>query len=93
MLDRVEVAQRAKELLVDGLRLEVSPEEIADGDPIFGAGLGLGLDSIDVLEFVVLVEQEFEIVISDEEVVRQAFSSISALTDFILSRAEATASA
>ena len=91
MLDRVEVAQRAKELLVDGLRLEVSPEEIADGDPIFGAGLGL--DSIDVLEFVVLVEQEFGIVISDEEVVRQAFSSISALTDFILSRAEATASA
>jgi acyl carrier protein len=90
-LDRVEVAQRAKELLVDGLRLEVSPEEIADGDPIFGAGLGL--DSIDVLEFVVLVEQEFGIVISDEEVVRQAFSSISALTDFILSRAEATASA
>lgn len=91
MLNRVEVAQRAKELLVDGLRLEVSPEEIADGDPIFGAGLGL--DSIDVLEFVILVEQEFGIVISDEEVVRQAFSSISALTDFILSRAEATASA
>jgi acyl carrier protein len=91
VLNRVEVAQRAKELLVDGLRLEVSPEEIADGDPIFGAGLGL--DSIDVLEFVILVEQEFGIVISDEEVVRQAFSSISALTDFILSRAEATASA
>lgn len=73
---------------MDGLRLEMRPEEIADGDPIFGDGLGL--DSIDALEFVVLVEQEFGIVISDEEIVRQAFSSISALTDFILTRAAAT---
>jgi acyl carrier protein len=89
-LDRSDVAQRARELLIDGLRLEVSPDDIADGEPIFGPELGL--DSIDVLEFVVLVEQEFGVVISDEDVVRQAFSSISALTDFILSQPETAAS-
>jgi acyl carrier protein len=68
------------------LRLEIAPEEIVDADPIFGEGLGL--DSIDVLEFIVLVEEEFGIAISDEEVVRQAFSSIAALTDFILDRSQ-----
>lgn len=85
-MTRDEVARRTKEILVDGLRLEIAPEEIIDGDPIFGEGLGL--DSIDVLEFVQLVEEEFGIAISDEEVVRQAFSSIDALTDFILSRTD-----
>jgi acyl carrier protein len=90
-MTRAEVSQRAKELLVDGLRLEITPEQILDADPIFGEGLGL--DSIDVLEFVQLVEEEFGISISDEEVVKQAFASIATLTDFIIARTEPTASA
>jgi acyl carrier protein len=89
-MTRAEVAQRTKEILVDGLRLEITPEEIVDADPIFGEGLGL--DSIDVLEFAQLVEEEFGITISDEEVVRQAFSSIDSLTDFILARTDTNAS-
>jgi len=86
---RADVAQRAKEILVDGLRLDIAPEDIVDGDPLFGEGLGL--DSIDVLEFVQLVEEEFGIPISDEEVVREAFSSISSLTDFLLARIDTKA--
>ena len=89
-MTRAEVAQRTKEILVDGLRLEITPEEIVDADPIFGEGLGL--DSIDVLEFVQLVEEEFGISIADEEVVREAFSSIDSLTDFILARTDARTS-
>ncbi|MBM4243729.1 MAG: acyl carrier protein [Deltaproteobacteria bacterium] len=89
MPTRADVAQRAKEILVDGLRLDITPEEIVDSDPIFGEGLGL--DSIDVLEFVQLVEEEFGIPISDEEVVREAFSSISSLTDFLLTRIDTKA--
>ena len=85
-MTRAEVAQRTKEILVDGLRLEITPDEIVDADPIFGEGLGL--DSIDVLEFVQLVEEEFGISIADEEVVREAFSSIDSLTDFILARTD-----
>lgn len=89
MPTRADVAQRAKEILVDGLRLDIAPEDIVDGDPLFGEGLGL--DSIDVLEFVQLVEEEFGIPISDEEVVREAFSSISSLTDFLLARIDTKA--
>lgn len=90
VMTRAEVAQRTKEILVDGLRLEITPEEIVDADPIYGEGLGL--DSIDVLEFVQLVEEEFGITISDEAVVRQAFASIDSLTDFILARTDTNAS-
>jgi len=62
-MTRTEIARRAKELLVEGLRLEIEPEQIVDSDGIFGEGLGL--DSIDALEFVVLIEEEFEVVIPD----------------------------
>ena len=46
-MTRTEIAHRAKELLISGLRLEITPEEIVDAEPIFGSGLGL--DSIDAL--------------------------------------------
>jgi acyl carrier protein len=81
-MSKAEIAQRAKELLITGLRLEISPEEIVDSEPIFGTGLGL--DSIDALEFVVLIEEQFGVAIPDEAVAKQAFASIDALADFIL---------
>jgi acyl carrier protein len=83
LVDRNELKTRLKQLLVAGLKLEdVAPESIQDADPIFVEGLGL--DSIDALELVVLVEEQFRIVIPDEEVGKRAFSSINALADYIL---------
>ena len=72
-----------KVLLVEGLKLENKrPEDIEDSAPIFVEGLGL--DSIDALELVVLVEERFHVTIPDEEVGKSAFASIDALADFIL---------
>jgi acyl carrier protein len=82
-MTKPEIAQRAKELLVTGLRLEIAPEEIVDADPIFGSGLGL--DSIDALEFVVLIEENFGVSIPDETVAKQVLASIDALAEFIVS--------
>ena len=82
-MDRNELKTRLKRLLVDGLRLEgMDPESIQDAEPIFVEGLGL--DSIDALELVVLVEEQFRVVIPDEEVGKLAFASINALADYIL---------
>lgn len=81
-MTKPEIAQRAKELLVEGLRLEIAPGEIVETDPIFGSGLGL--DSIDALEFVVLIEENFGVAIPDETVAKQALASIDALAEFIL---------
>jgi len=82
-MDRDSLRAEVKELLATGLRLEVPPEAIADDAPIFGDGLGL--DSIDALELVVLVEERFHVSIPDEEVGKRAFGSVDALVDFILS--------
>jgi acyl carrier protein len=82
-MDAGALRTEVKELLATGLRLELAPSEIPDDSPIFGDGLGL--DSIDALELVVLVEEKFHVSIPDEEVGRQAFASVSALVQFILS--------
>ena len=81
-MDRDSLRTEVKDLLTTGLRLEVRPADIADDSPIFGDGLGL--DSIDALELVVLVEERFHVSIPDEEVGRRAFASVEALVDFIL---------
>jgi acyl carrier protein len=83
-LNRDELKGQLKQLLVEGLKLEtVTPESIQDAEPIFVEGLGL--DSIDALELVVLVEEKYHIVIPDEEIGKLAFASINALADYILS--------
>ena len=86
-MSRQDLAPRVKELIVRRLKLEIDPKTIDDSAPLFGEGLGL--DSIDALELVVLVEDRFRVSIPDEDVGRRAFGSVNALVDFILAeRAE-----
>jgi len=81
-MDRNELKLHLKQLLIDGLRLQdLRPDDIQDGAPIFVEGLGL--DSVDALELVVLVEEKFNIQIPDEDVGKRAFASIDALTEYV----------
>jgi len=79
--NREDLARRVKELIVRRLKLEIDPTTIENGAPLFGEGLGL--DSIDALELVLGLEQEFGIKVEDEEVGVKAFASVEALVDFI----------
>lgn len=89
-MNRAELKAQLKSLIVEGLKLDdVWPDDIKDEEQIFVEGLGL--DSIDALELVVLVEEKFHVVIPDEEVGKLAFASIEALTDYILAQHEAQA--
>ena len=81
-MDRDTLRTEVKHLLTTGLRLQLAPDDIPDDAPIFGDSLGL--DSIDALELVVLVEDRFRVAIPDEDVGRRAFASVNALVDFIL---------
>jgi acyl carrier protein len=71
-----------KSKIIECLKLQdVTPEQIDDNAPLFGTGLGL--DSIDALELVVMLEKNYGIVIKDIEAGRPAFQSVRTLADFI----------
>lgn len=82
---RSELRRKIKAILVDRLKLDRAPESIGDDEALFGAE-GLGLDSIDALELVLGVEQEFGVKIENEEVGMEALSSVAGLAEFILSK-------
>lgn len=75
-----------KERIIEQLNLEdLTPEDINNSDILFGDE-GLGLDSIDALEFIVLLEQFYNIKITDPSQGREVFHSIDTLSDFIHSQ-------
>jgi len=81
MQETQQLRERVRGLIVRRLKLDISPESILDDAPLFGEGLGL--DSIDALELVLGLEQEFGIKVDNEEVGVRAFASVNALVQFI----------
>ena len=82
MFNHGRLTSELKSNIIESLKLEdVKPEDIQDEAPLFGTGLGL--DSIDALEVVVMLEKQYGIVIKDIEAGRLAFESVRAMSDFI----------
>jgi acyl carrier protein len=83
--DLNELKRRLKELLIERLKFEeMTADDIGDDEPLFEGGLGL--DSIDALEIVVILESEFGVKIKNESSARESFRSISTLADLVSSR-------
>ena len=77
-----EIREELKRLLVSALALEdITPEEIADDELLFGEGLGL--DSLDAVEIVVLVQRNYGLEIADEEQAREIFQSMNTLAGWV----------
>jgi acyl carrier protein len=80
------IKEKLKKMLVEELNLEdVSPEDIDDDAPLFGDGLGL--DSLDAVELVVLIQKHFGVEIKDMEEGRPALQSVNSLAAFIEAKA------
>ena len=79
-----------KKQIIEELKLEgIKPEDIQDDAPLIGDGLGL--DSIDALELVVLLEKYHGVKIMDEEIGRKVLASVTTMADFIVEeKAKAT---
>lgn len=74
-----------KELIIKDLKLvDVTPEDINDDDQLFGDGLGL--DSLDAVELVVLLQKHYKIETKDLEESREVFTSIRTLADYVRSK-------
>jgi acyl carrier protein len=77
-----ELKNKLKELLVENLMLQVTPEEIADNQPLFGPG-SLGLDSVDALQLVVVLDKNYGLKIPDPDAARSILENVSSIAEAI----------
>ena len=72
-----------KRVLINGLKLEdIEVEDIEDTDALFGDD-GLGLDSVDSIELVLIIEKEYGVKIQNPEQYNEIFASVSNLLKYI----------
>lgn len=72
-----------KEVLIEGLHLEdIETDEIDDNDALFGDD-GLGLDSVDSIELVLIIEKEYGVKIQNPEEYNTIFASVNSLLIYI----------
>lgn len=68
--------------ILEALNLtDMNPADIADDQPLFGSGLGL--DSIDALELIVLLEKDYGIKIKDPSLGKEIFFSVGTMARYI----------
>jgi acyl carrier protein len=80
--DLNQIKKTLKELVVRDLSLEdIRPEEIKDNEVLFGEGLGL--DSLDAVEIVVILQRNFGLDVKDMENRKDIFQSIDTLAKYI----------
>lgn len=83
---------KLKELIADRMNLTIEPSTIGDEDALFGDDeQSLGLDSIDALDLVVGVYEEFDVEIEESDM--HVFQNVSTLDAFIEEKTRETVSA
>lgn len=77
-----ELVFELKKEIIEALNLEdITPEDIDADAPLFGSGLGL--DSIDALELIVLMEKKYGIKLENPAKGKEVFKSINVMAQFI----------
>lgn len=77
-----ELIKELKEEIIKVLNLEeMTPDEIDENDALFGDGLGL--DSIDALELIVLLEKKYGIKLANPAAGKEVFKSVGTMADYI----------
>ena len=77
-----ELMQTLKEQIIDALNLEeITPADIENDAPLFGDGLGL--DSIDALELIVILDRYYGIKLANPAEGKGIFKSVSTIADYV----------
>ncbi len=81
-MELIELKEELKVKLIEALNLEeITPEDIDSAAPLFGDGLGL--DSIDSLEIILILEKSYGIRLENPSATREIFFSIDTLADYV----------
>jgi acyl carrier protein len=81
-METAELKLQLKQQIIEFLNLKsLTPDDIKDDEPLFGDGLGL--DSIDSIELIVLLSREYGIDIKDPKDGRKVLVDINTMVDYI----------
>ena len=81
-METAQLKQQLKKQIVESLNLRsVNPDDIKDDEPLFGEGLGL--DSIDSIELIVLLNRQYGVVIEDPKEGRKVLVDINVMAAYI----------
>ena len=82
IMEKEQLKQQVKEQIIKFLNLNnVKPEDIKDDEPL--SGEGLGLDSIDSIELIVMLSREYGINIQDPKEGRKILTTVNTMVDYI----------
>lgn len=82
-MEKEALKEQLKSQIIKFLNLtDLTPADITDDEPLFGDGLGL--DSIDSLELIVLLKKEYGITIKDPKDGRKVLVDVNSMADYIL---------
>ena len=80
--------QRLKELMISELMLDMTADDIGDDTPLFGPA-GIGLDSVDALQLVVMIEKNFNFKMADQDQAKRVLQNVSTIDEALDQKAAA----
>ena len=84
MTERKEIlGEKIRRLVVGKFNLDIRPQDISPEQSLIE--LGVGVDSVSTLEFIMELEEEFEVSIDESEVSAEVLETVESLSEFILS--------
>jgi acyl carrier protein len=83
MASAEELKPQIKEMIVERLFLNVAPEDIPDDADLMEA---YGIDSVNLFEIVVGLEEQFEITMEDDDFNVETFSNVGNIADFVVAK-------
>ncbi len=80
-----ELHQRLKDLMVESLMLQIPATDIGDDTALFGPD-GLGLDSVDALQLVVMLDKHFGLKVPDPDTAREILRSVRTMAEAVAAK-------
>jgi acyl carrier protein len=90
-MENKELKEKLKKQIIEYLNLiEMEPDDLQDDSPLFGPEGDLGLDSIDSVELLVLLEREYGLKITDPKEGRKVLEDINTMANYIVENVESS---